>query len=436
MGKTNVDNIAARGGGASFSKKDNATLGPSPEVISRLLGPNATVPGYHPITFEGKTIYVLVKDTGSDYTYASNYGVPQGLFGQTITVVPESEVPQDVIDSAAPRNLTPAQRAAFEEAIGGGASFSEMDSAAPDDAAPDKSASGPSPEVIARLLGPKASVPGYHPITFDGKTMYVLVEATENSDYVYASNYGVPQGLFGGEPKITVVPESEVPQDVIDSAASAPTVTMPDYTGDADDPSEGVAPRNAAFNEYYNDLYSLQKGTSGRAMYDRLGQSYENAAENEMYAADAMLQTQAMQQAQVIKSITDQIRSERTARLRAGMSTSQIANQDMQMMMANVGALNEQTQLQNQARFTGVLNKRAAKDLAYEDYLAASQGRGQVAAAFYAGDGTNLNWATAQEMARLYGSDSTKWSPENWTATQERVSGAATQKYIADQQYD
>ena len=76
-------------------------------------------------------------------------------------------------------------------------------------------------------------------------------------------------------------------------------------------------------------------------MYDRLTESYQNQAAVASTLAEAQYQQQAMQQAQVVKQITDQVRAERMARLKAGMSESQIANQDMQMMMTNVNALNQ-----------------------------------------------------------------------------------------------
>ena len=74
-------------------------------------------------------------------------------------------------------------------------------------------------------------------------------------------------------------------------------------------------------------------------MYDRLTETYINEADAQYNLADASYQQMALQQAQVVKQITDRVRSERMARLRAGMSESQIANQDMQMLMANVDAL-------------------------------------------------------------------------------------------------
>lgn len=157
-------------------------------------------------------------------------------------------------------------------------------------------------------------------------------------------------------------------------------------------------PQKYAFNDYYNDLYSLKPGTSGRAMYDELSNIYLRQAEANKAMADVQFQQQALQQAQIIKSITDQVRAERMARLRAGMSEFQIANQDMQMMMANVNALNQNAQMLNQQRLEAQLNANLARDQAYLSYLEQSNVRGQAAAAMYAADSGNAHWNALQYM--------------------------------------
>lgn len=154
--------------------------------------------------------------------------------------------------------------------------------------------------------------------------------------------------------------------------------------------SPAAAPtREDAFNAYYNDLYSLKDGTSGQAMLGRLEDVYQNQATGALQLADANYQTQALQQAQTVKAITDQVRAERMNRLRAGMNESQIANQDMQMMMANVNAVNQNAQLMNQGRLTAQIGMNQAQDQAYTDYLAQSTARGQVATGMYAADSGN-----------------------------------------------
>lgn len=157
-------------------------------------------------------------------------------------------------------------------------------------------------------------------------------------------------------------------------------------------------PQKYAFNEYYKDLYSLKPGTSGRAMYDELSDIYLRQAEATKAMADVQFQQQALQQAQTIKAITDQVRAERMARLRAGMSEFQIANQDMQMMMANVNALNQNAQMLNQQRLEAQLNANLARDQAYLSYLEQANVRGQVAAAMYAADSGNAHWNTIKYL--------------------------------------
>lgn len=163
-------------------------------------------------------------------------------------------------------------------------------------------------------------------------------------------------------------------------------------------------PEEAAKEHYYNDLYSLDEGTSGKEMYDRLAEAYLNQAQAQSIMADVQYQNQAMQQAQIVKNITDQIRAERMARLRAGMNEAQIANQDMQMMMANVNALNQNAQMMNQQRLEAQFNMATARDQAYQAYLDQANARGQNAAAFYAADSGNANWNALQYMMMVPGS--------------------------------
>lgn len=142
-------------------------------------------------------------------------------------------------------------------------------------------------------------------------------------------------------------------------------------------------------NAYYNDLYSLDEGTGGRAMYDALLNANMAEARAGYNVADLQQQQAAMQQAATVKQIADQVRAERMARLRAGMSESQIANQDMQMMMTNVQALNDQSLAASQARYDAMTGMELAQHNAYREYLAQADARGQNAAAMYAVDAGN-----------------------------------------------
>lgn len=174
--------------------------------------------------------------------------------------------------------------------------------------------------------------------------------------------------------------------------------------GTINEPAPAKDPQEEASNYYYRDIYSLNEGTSGREMYDRLAEAYLNQAQAQATMADVQYQNQAIQQAQIVKNITDQIRAERMARLRAGMNEAQIANQDMQMMMANINALNQNAQMMNQQRLDAYFNTLTARDQAYQAYLDQANARGQNAAAFYAADSGNTYWNALQYMKMVPGS--------------------------------
>lgn len=182
-------------------------------------------------------------------------------------------------------------------------------------------------------------------------------------------------------------------------------------------------PKELAFNEYYRDLYSLEDGTSGREMLTNMENAYTRQYESQGVLADAQYQTQAMQQAAVVKQITDQIRSERMSRLKAGMNPAQIANQDMQMMMANIGALNQSAQAASQQSLEAQLGLNNARDEAYMAYLDQANARGQNAAAMYAADSGNANKMTYDMMRAKYGNDPSKWSTFDLEKTNKAVIG-------------
>jgi len=181
--------------------------------------------------------------------------------------------------------------------------------------------------------------------------------------------------------------------------------------------------RVQALNQYYQDVYSLAPGTGGAEMLSRLEQSYANQAQQAATMADVQFQQAAMQQAQTVKAITDQVRSERMARLRSGMSESQIANQDMQMLMTNVNTLNQNAQMLNQARLEAQTGMNLAQDQAYQDYLAQANQRGQVASAMAASDAGDAYQQTIRQMTTLYGNDPTKWTASQWSTISNQVTG-------------
>lgn len=139
-----------------------------------------------------------------------------------------------------------------------------------------------------------------------------------------------------------------------------------------------------AYNQYYKDIWSLDPGTAGYSIYNNLANAERNAAQSAMALADAQYQNAAMQQAATVKNITDQVRAERMAKLRAGMNEAQIANQDMQMMMANINALNDQMNAMNYNTLQAQQQYNLAQDTAYKEYLNNAQAMNQSAAAYYA----------------------------------------------------
>jgi hypothetical protein len=192
---------------------------------------------------------------------------------------------------------------------------------------------------------------------------------------------------------------------------------------------QGLAPvtgedgQVGAFNEYYRDLYSLEPGTGGAEMLGRLEQSYANQAQQAATMADVGFQQAALQQASTVKQITDQVRSERMARLRAGMSESQIANQDMQMLMTNVNTLNQNAQMLNDQRLQAQIGINTSQDQAYTDFLAQSAQRGQVAAGMAASDAGDAYQQTIRQMTTLYGNDPTRWTSQQWSTVSNQVTG-------------
>lgn len=175
-----------------------------------------------------------------------------------------------------------------------------------------------------------------------------------------------------------------------------------DSTGSVYTPTEDeqLSAQEDAFNKYYNDVYSLEEGTTGYDMYQNLADAERRAAVSNMQLADAQLQSAAMQQAATVKNITDQVRAERMARLRAGMSEAQIANQDMQSMMTNINALNQQTNEMNLARLQAQQQYELAQDTAYQQYLTQTSTMGQTAAAMAASDaGDAMSQAKAYARA-------------------------------------
>ena len=157
-----------------------------------------------------------------------------------------------------------------------------------------------------------------------------------------------------------------------------------------------MTPNDIAYNSYWNSLYSLEDDSLGKNILDNYAEIERNAAESNIQLAEAQYQQAALQQAEVVKSITDQVRAERMARLRSGMNEAQIANQDMEIMLNNMNNLNTQMNAMNQNRLAAQQQYNLAQDTAYQQYLDTVNTMSQSAAAMAASDAGNLHQMALQ----------------------------------------
>lgn len=155
-----------------------------------------------------------------------------------------------------------------------------------------------------------------------------------------------------------------------------------------------------AYDRYWNDLYSRNEGTLGAEAYDQMVAAERAAGQNAIDLADAQAQQLGMAQAASVKQITDSLKAERMAKLRAGMSESQIASQDMQTLLANTNALNEQIAAQNLAAMQGQQQVNNAQNTAYVNWLNTMNQTATPASAFAAADAGNPDLLARQYAAR------------------------------------
>ena len=172
-----------------------------------------------------------------------------------------------------------------------------------------------------------------------------------------------------------------------------------DSTGENTGTDTSADAQTEALNAYYEDAYSLADGTLGADIYNRLTTAEQHAALANKQLADAQYQNAALQQAATVKSITDQVRAERMSRLRAGMSEAQIANQDMQSMIANVNALNDQLNAMNYSNLQAQQQYNLAQDTAYQQYLDQANAMSTAGAAYAASDAGDVHMQTLRRMA-------------------------------------
>ena len=160
---------------------------------------------------------------------------------------------------------------------------------------------------------------------------------------------------------------------------------LPDSEYQSDLSNESA--REKLLNAYYRDAYDVNtQGTNANQMYNQLVANNQTAAVEAARIADLNAQQAAMQQAATVKQITDQVRNERMARLRAGMSEAQIANQDMQSLMTNINALNQQANEANLARLSAQSAYNTAQADAYNAWLQQANAMATVGSANAAAD--------------------------------------------------
>lgn len=179
--------------------------------------------------------------------------------------------------------------------------------------------------------------------------------------------------------------------------------------------------REKALNDYWRDVndYNVE-GTTGYNVLNRLEEGHRQQAETDQWLADAIYQQQALQQGAIVKQIADQVRNERMARLRAGMSETQIANQDLQMMMANINAVNDQMNQYAIGSMQAQAKAKNAQALAYNDYLQWAAQAGQSAGAAYA---AQVGDANAAALGYLKSTGSNLYDDAYKTVTGQKTGG-------------
>lgn len=173
----------------------------------------------------------------------------------------------------------------------------------------------------------------------------------------------------------------------------------------------GAAKEDYINNRYYEDLYSRKEGTLGKAILDNNISLFEKEAQNAAVLADTSMQSQAIQQAQAVKQVTDSVRSERAAQLRAGMSESQLADRELQMLMGGVNQMSEQAQMASQEATAAQLGQSTARENAFNQYIEQTTTLGQNASANYASLVGDAN-EQAEELRRKMAAFGIHISPE------------------------
>lgn len=158
-----------------------------------------------------------------------------------------------------------------------------------------------------------------------------------------------------------------------------------DLTQDLSTTTQSDYSRDDLMSFYWDQIFKPeQEGTLGYKALQNLTSLYEKEAQNAETLAEANLQTQAMAQARNVKSITDTLRNERMAQLRAGMSESQLADRELQMLLHSTDQLTQQAYQTSQDRLAAQFGKTTAREQAFNDYLNVASQLGQSGAGYYA----------------------------------------------------
>lgn len=279
----------------------------------------------------------------------------------------------------------------------------------------DAVATGRVTDTTGRAMSPDKFKPGYSrsyglPVAKNADTgsyvyrdpatgKYIIPDmGTENVDYGDLTGFTDMQGnpiQFANDRNDIVNPDTG-------AVITPPEPPSPDAVGNA---------KEDYFNRYYEDLYSRKEGTLGKAILDNNISLFEKEAQNAAVLADTSMQAQAIQQAQAVKQVTDSVRSERAAQLRAGMSESQLADRELQMLMGSVNQMSEQAQMASQEATAAQLGQSTARENAFNQYIEQTTTLGQNAAAQYASHVGDAN-AQAEELRRKMAAVGINITPE------------------------
>lgn len=172
-----------------------------------------------------------------------------------------------------------------------------------------------------------------------------------------------------------------------------------DYTPEGYDGTVAQNSQRNAFDKYWRDTYGYNTpDTTAKQFYDELVAGERAAGQSAINLANAQTQQLGLQQAAYVKNVTDQLKSERMARLRAGMSESQIASQDMQQLYANMNSLNDQIVASNMAALQGQEQINNAQSTAFQNWIANANQMAQAGSAYSAAQAGDINAKVTEYM--------------------------------------